>query len=75
MKLATYNVKVLLRDDQTHELDEELRETRLETDVIGIRAVRRREVCFTTLRSGHLLFYKGQVGLGFLIKKEMERPK
>ena len=57
MTLTTYNVKALLRDDQIHKLAEELRETRLETYVIGIGAVRRREVYFTALKSGHIVYH------------------
>ena len=36
-------------------LAEELRETRLVCDVIGIGGGRRREECFITLQSGYLL--------------------
>ena len=54
------------------EFDEELRETRLVWDVIGIGEVRRREECFTTLQSGHLLYhYKGNNGqVGFLTNRK-----
>ena len=43
-------------------------------DVIGIGEVRRREECFITLQSGHLLYHSnaniGQAGVGFLINRK-----
>ena len=47
---------------------------RLAWDVNGIGEVRRREECFTTLQSGHLLYHykanNGRAGVGFLINKK-----
>ena len=75
LKIATYNVRTLLRDEHTHmNTKKNERKTRLVWDVIGIREVRRREEGFTTLQSGHLLYYSkaknGQAGVGFLINRE-----
>ena len=55
LKIATYNVRILLRDEHVQELEEDLGETRLVWDLIGIGEVRRPEECFTSLQSGHLL--------------------
>ena len=46
-KIATYNVKSLLRDEHIKEFEEERKETGLVWDVIGIGEVRRPEECFT----------------------------
>ena len=73
LKIATYNVRTLLRDEHIQELEEELRETRLVWDVIGISEVRRPEECFTTLQSGPPTMHKsinGQSGVGFLINRK-----
>ena len=50
LKLAMFNTITLLRDEHMQELEEELRETRLEWGVIGIGEVRRRGECFTILQ-------------------------
>ena len=55
VKVATYNVRIIRRDEHKQELEEELKETRLAWDVIGISKVRRPEECFNTLQSGYLL--------------------
>ena len=77
LKIATYNVRTLSKDEHIQELEEELKETNIKWYVIGIGEIRRNEEGFTTLQSGHLLYhskaYNGQAGVGFLIKKEMER--
>ena len=56
------------------ELEEELRETRLVWDVIGIFEVRRPEECVTTLQSGHRLYHSkannGQARIDFLINRK-----
>ena len=57
LKIATYNIRTLLRDEHIQEIEEELRETRLIWGVIGICEVRRPEECVTTLQSGHLLHH------------------
>ena len=71
---ATNNVRTLLRDIHIQELDEELMETSLVWDAIGISEVKRPEECFTTLQSGHLLYQSkannGQAGVGFLINRK-----
>jgi len=59
LKIATYNVITLLRDEHIQEL-EELRETRLAWDVMGISEVRRREECFTTLQNSLSMANNGQ---------------
>ena len=63
---------ILPRDEHIQK-HEELRETRLVCDVIGIPEVRRPEECFTTLQSGHLLYFSkannGQAGV--LINRKM----
>ena len=43
LKIVTYNVSAILRDDHIQEVEEELREIRLVSDVIRIGEVRRRE--------------------------------
>ena len=77
LKIATYNVRTLLKDEHVQELEDELKENNIKWDVIGLGEVRRKEESFTTLQSGHLLYHSeannGQAGVGFLIKKEMER--
>ena len=74
LKTATYKVRTVLRDEQIEELEEELRETRLVGDVIGIGEPRRREECFTTLQSGHRQFRSrannGQAGVCFFINRK-----
>ena len=74
LKIATYNVRTLLRDEHIQELEEKHMETRLILDIIGISEVRRPEECFTTLQSGHLLYHSksnnGQAGVGFLINRK-----
>ena len=71
LKIATYNIKTLLRDEHIQELEDELRETGLVWGVIGIGEVRRAEERFTTLQGGRLLYHSkandGQAGVGFLI--------
>ena len=70
----TYNVRTLPRDEHIQEIEEELMESRLIWDVIGITEVRKPEECFTTLQSGHLLYHSkannGQAGVGFLINRK-----
>ena len=74
LKIATYNVRTLLKDEHMQELEEELKENNMKWDVIGPREVRRKEESFTTLQSGHLLYHSeannGQAGVGFLINKK-----
>ena len=74
LKIATYIVRTLLRDKHIQKLEEELRETRLVWDVIGIFEVRRPEECFITLQSGHLLYHSnannGKAGVDFLINRK-----
>ena len=74
LKIATYNVRTLLRDEHIQGFKEELRETRVVWDVIGISEVKRPEECFTTLQSGYLLYHSkatnGQGGIGFLINRK-----
>lgn len=74
LKIATYNVRTLLKDEQIHELEQELQDNKLVWDVIGIGEVRRKEESFTTLQSGHLLYHSkannGQAGVGFLINRK-----
>ena len=60
LKIATYTVRTLLSDGQIQELEEELRETKLVWDMIGIANVRRRGECFIALQSGHLLYHSMQ---------------
>ena len=75
LKIATYNVGTLLKDEHVQELEDELNENNMKWDVIGLGEVRRKEESFTTLQSGHLLYHSeannGQAGVGFL-KQEME---
>ena len=69
LKIATYNVRSLLKDEYVQELEEELKENNMNWDVIGLGEVRRKEKSFTTLQSGHLLYHSeanhGQAGVGF----------
>ena len=55
LKIATYNVRTLLKYENVQELEEELKENNMKWDVIGLREVRRKEESFTTLQSGHML--------------------
>ena len=50
LKIVTYNGKTLLRDELIQEREEEIRETRLVWDVIGISEVRRPHESFITLQ-------------------------
>ena len=74
LKIATYNVRTLLKYENVQELEEELKENNMKWDVIGLREVRRKEESFTTLQSVHLLYHSeannGQAGGGFLINKK-----
>ena len=74
LKIATYYVITLLKDEHVQELEEELKENNKKWDVIGLGEVRRKEESFTTLQSGHLLYHSeanhGQAGVGFLVKKK-----
>ena len=74
LKIPTCNARTLLRHEHIHELEEELRETWLVWEVIGVSEVRIPEKCFITLHSGHLLCNSkennGQAGIGFLKKKK-----
>ena len=74
LKIATYNVRTLLKDEHLPELEEELKENNMKWDVIGLGEVRRKEESFTTLQSGHLLYHSeannGQAGVGFLVNKK-----
>jgi len=57
LKIATYTVRTLLSDGHIQEPEEELRETKLVWDMIGIANIRRRgEYIFIALQSGHLLY-------------------
>ena len=60
LKIATYNVRTILSDEHIRELEEELRETRMVWDVIGVFEVRSPQICFITLQSGHLLCHLRQ---------------
>ena len=73
LKIATYKVRTLSKDEHVQELEEELKETNIKWDVTGLGEIRRKEEGFTTLQSGHLLYHSkannGQAGVGFIIKK------
>ena len=58
----TYKVRTLLADEYIQELEEELRDTSLVWDEIGISEMRKSEECFTTLQSGHLLCHSTLFG-------------
>ena len=79
LNIATYNVRTQLRDEQIQEHEDKRRETRLAWDVTVIGEVRRRQECFTTLQSGHLLCYSkannGQAGVTVLIKRKWKECK
>ena len=76
LKIATYNVRTLLRDANVDELEDELQENKLVWDVIGLGETRRKAECFTTLQSGNVLYHSqaknGQAGVGFLINKKWQ---
>ena len=55
LKIATYNVRTLLKDEHVQELEEELKENNMKWDVIGLGEVRRKEETCTSVQSGHLL--------------------
>ena len=69
LKIATYTVRTLLKDEHVQELEEELKENNMKWDVIGIGVVRRKEERFTSIQSGHLLYHSdannGQSDVGF----------
>ena len=73
MKIATYNVRTLLKDEHVQELEEELKENNMKWELIGLGEVRRKEEIFTTLQSGHLLYHSQannrQAGVSFLVNK------
>ena len=48
LKIATYNVRTLLKDKHVQELEDELKENNMKWDVIGLGEVRRKEESFTT---------------------------
>ena len=52
-KIATYNVRTLLKDDEHMQELEELKENNMRWDVTGLGEVRRKEDIFITLQSGH----------------------
>ena len=52
MRLATAKIMAISSDRPTHQ---ELRENNMELDVSEHEEIRRKEECFTTLQSGHLL--------------------
>ena len=74
LKIATYNVRTLLKDKHVQELEEELKENNMKWDVIGLGEVRIKEESFTTLQSGHLLYHSEanneQEGVCFLVNKK-----
>ena len=74
LKIATYNVRTLLKDEHVQELEEELKENNRKGNVIGLGEVRRKEESFRTLQRGHLLYKSeannGQAGVGFLVNKK-----
>ena len=74
LKIATYNVRTLLKDEHVQEQEDELKENNMKWDVIGLGEVRRKEESFTTLQRSHLLYHSeannGQAGVGFLINKK-----
>ena len=74
LNIATYNVRILLRDEHVQTREEELRETRFVWDVIGIAEVRRPEKCFNTLQSGHRIYnYNANNGqAGFFVKRKLK---
>ena len=47
MKIVTYNVRTVLKDEHVQELEEELKENNMKCDVIGLGEVRRKEERFT----------------------------
>ena len=51
LKIATYNVRTLLKDEHVQELEEELKENNMKWDVIGLGEGRRKEESFTTLKA------------------------
>ena len=74
LKIATYNIRTLLKDEHVQELEDELKENNMKWDVIGLGEVRIKEESFTTLQSGHLLHHSeannGQAGVCFLVSKK-----
>ena len=75
LNILTYNVRTLREDVKIAELEEELHDTGLKWDVIGLAEVRRPDERFITLKSGHTLYHtgasNGQQGVGFLIHKNL----
>ena len=73
LKIATYNVRTLLKDEHVQELEDELKKKH-EMGRDRARRSPRKEESFTTLQSGHLLYHSeaknGQAGAGFLINKK-----
>ena len=76
LKIATYNVRTLLKDEHVQALEQELKENNMKSDVTGLGEVRRKEESFTTLQSDHLLYHSeansGQAGEGFLVNKKLK---
>ena len=77
LKVATYNVRTLLKDEHGQELEEGLKGNNTEWDVIWLGEVRRKEESVITLQSGHLLYHSeannGQAGVGFLVNKKWRK--
>lgn len=72
LQIATYNIRTLLSEHKVLELEEEL--NHIKWDILGMSEVRRKGEAETILKSGHLLYHKGedeisQGGTGFLVHK------
>ena len=77
LNILSYNIRTLKEDAKLVELEEELFDTGIKWDLLGLAEVRRREERFITLNSGHTLYHteanNGQQGVGFLINKKLNK--
>ena len=73
LKIATNNVRTLIKDEHLQEREDEMKGNNMKWDVLGLGEVRRKQESFTTFQRGHLLYHSednnGQADVGFLVNK------
>ncbi|KAL3272097.1 hypothetical protein HHI36_022559 [Cryptolaemus montrouzieri] len=76
IQIATYNVRTLSTNDRLEEIEEQLKD--IKWHILGLSEVRRIGEDIVKLKSGHVLFYKGQDnvkrhGVGFLVHSKLAK--
>lgn len=76
LNIGTYNIRSMNKDEKIYELEEEL--SKIKWDIIGLAETRRKGESRIHLRSGNLLYCKGNednsnFGIGFIINKRLTR--